>query len=92
MKKTDRNVILKREILNLIKKRGGHKLPREWRFSSELFDIGSAENANRTPQLLYTHKKSSDEIRRTTLAAPFQPVVEFELSKIGGGGGGAMIG
>ena len=78
-KKDNKSLVDK--ILEVASKEGLDKLPEELRFDGKLFDLKSAENLNRTPQLLYINKKSADEIKKTTISAPFQPIQKFGKPK-----------
>ena len=74
---------LRDKVLDLVKREGYEKLPSEWRFDNNLFDFARSEDLSRVPRLLYNSKKSAQEIRRNTLAAPFQPVAQFGRAKKG---------
>ena len=70
-----------KELLKVANKYEFNKLPSELRFNNQLFDLKSSEMKTRTPQLLYINKKSEGEIKRRTIATPFQPVQEFGDTK-----------
>jgi len=70
---------IKKEVLGVVKKYG--KLPEDFRFDSELFDLNKALGVDKTAKLLYDGKKDKRTIIDKTISAPFQEIRKFGESK-----------
>ena len=70
---------VKKEVLEIAKKYG--KLPEDFRFDPDIFDLQKALGVNKTAQLLYDGKKDKRTIIDKTISAPFQEIRKFGTSK-----------
>ena len=70
---------IKKEVLEITKKYG--KLPEDFRFDNDIFDLQKALGVNKTAQLLYDGKKDKRTIIDKTISAPFQEIRKFGISK-----------
>jgi len=70
---------IKREVLEAVKKYG--KLPEDFRFDPEIFDLQKALGVDKTAKLLYDGKKDKRTILDKTISAPFQEIRRFGGSK-----------
>ena len=70
---------IKQEIMEIIKKYG--KLPEDFRFDPDIFDLNKALGVNKTAKLLYDGKKDKRLILDKTISAPFQEIRKFGESK-----------
>jgi len=70
---------IKKEILEITKKYG--KLPEDFRFDDDIFDLQKTLGVNKTAQLLYDGKKDKRTIIDKTISAPFQEIRKFGISK-----------
>lgn len=71
--------MIKNEILKLIEKYG--KLPKDFRFDPDIFDLQKALGVDKTAKLLYDGKKHKRDIIDKTISAPLQEIREFGTSK-----------
>lgn len=78
-RKENNKEIIKKELLKFVEKYG--KLPEDFRFDSDIFDLQKALGVNKTAQLLYDGKKDKRTIIDKTISAPFQEIRKFGTSK-----------
>ncbi|MFA5780497.1 MAG: site-specific DNA-methyltransferase [Elusimicrobiota bacterium] len=71
--------LIRQEIMKVIEKYG--KLPTDFRFDPDVFDLNKALGVNKTVQLLYDGKKDKRTIIDKTISAPFQEIRKFGESK-----------
>jgi len=70
---------IKKEVLEVVKKYG--KLPVDFRFDNDIFDLNKALGVDKTAKLLYDGKKDKRTIIDKTISAPFQEIRKFGISK-----------
>jgi len=70
---------IKKEVEVIVKKYG--KLPEDFRFDPDIFDLNKALGVDKTAKLLYDGKKDRRTIIDKTIAAPFQEIRMFGESK-----------
>jgi DNA modification methylase/ribosomal protein S19E (S16A) len=70
---------VRKEVLEVVKKYG--KLPEDFRFDPNIFDLNKALGVDKTAKLLYDGKKDKRTIIDKTISAPFQEIRKFGISK-----------
>ncbi len=71
--------IIRKKILEIVKQNG--KLPEDFRFDPDIFDLKKILNLDKTAKLLYDGKKDKRTIIDKTISAPFQEIRKFGISK-----------